>query len=218
MCLPPRTNDSPLDRGGSHFQGRGSRALGRKRIELLGFPRESFAARRPPKVPRGYVRTLTAALAWSAHRRGPGRRFRSAKRNGRPPVLTFAERMRGTQELIAWRNAVPRPRPQVAVFFRRRACATTGASPRSWPCASRSSFSRSPVAGARAWGVPPCPETVCTVVIERRAGGRWTPVSSVAARQGRVFWRTVAARGRPVMRARIANTPIVSLETLPRRL
>lgn len=116
------------------------------------------------------------------------------------------------------RQAIDPQRRQSGVFFRGRTLALDKPKPSFF--AMRFPFVVLPRSGGRgrAWGVPPCPLASCTVVIERRRGGRWTPVASVPARRGQVFLRTIKTGRRSLLRARIAETDISSLTTVPRRL
>ena len=116
------------------------------------------------------------------------------------------------------RRAIDPQRRQSGVFYRRRSVRLDRRKPSFH--SMRFPFVVTPLPGGRgrAWGVPPCSRRSCTVVIERRADGRWIPVATVPGLRGRVFLRTVRAGARTVLRGRIADAPIASLTTVPRRL
>jgi hypothetical protein len=116
------------------------------------------------------------------------------------------------------RRLIDPQRRQSGVFFRGRTVALDRRKPSFF--AMRFPFVVSPLGGGmgRVWGVPPCPLLSCTVVIERRTQGGWTPLSRVLAQRDRVFLRTVRVNRRAVLRARIDGSRISSLTTLPRRL
>lgn len=136
-------------------------------------------------------------------------------RSGVSHVTNFLLRDQGGKRP---RRLIDVHRRQSGVFFRGRNVRRDRPKPSF--LAMRFPFVVSPLGRGRgrAWGVPPCPTESCVVRIERRARGRWRPVATVRAQQGRVFLRTVRARRGTVLRGRIVGTSIVSLTTRPRRL
>lgn len=135
-------------------------------------------------------------------------------RTGVSHAINFLLRDRGGQRA---RRLVDPQRRQSGVWFRGR----TSRRDRTKPSflAMRFPFVVLPRAAGRgrAWGTPPCARN-CRIVIERRGSAGWRAVDAFSAPAGRVFRRTIRARRGHVLRARVEDTGVVSLATLPRSL
>ena len=116
------------------------------------------------------------------------------------------------------RRVIDPARRRSGVFYRRSGVARDRRKPSF--LAMRFPFVVLPRAGGRgrAWGVPPCPQPACKVIIERRRDGKWRPAASVQAGRFRVFRYTIRTGRRTVWRARIDGSAVVSMTTLPRAL
>ena len=135
-------------------------------------------------------------------------------RGGVSHAINFLMRDRGGKRA---RRLVDPQRRQSGVWFRGSAPRRDRAKPSF--LSVRFPFVVLPRGGGRgrAWGAPPC-EQPCRIVIEYRTRAGWKAADTFTAGGGRVFLRTIPVSRRTVFRARVPDSGVVSLTTLPRTL